>query len=106
MAELGTVAHRGPDVDHRGLTDEHVLPEGDGARLDHSVMRPIAHKVRIFTDDRAITNGEQVGTDGSTRGQYYDPAPDFRAQRTQIQRVQGRTDEQDHRVGDDHRLDD
>ena len=40
VAELGPVAHRGVDVDHRHLTDEDVLAEGDRSGLDHAVRGP------------------------------------------------------------------
>ena len=40
VAELRAVAHRGADVEHRRLADEHVPAEGDRAGLDHARRAP------------------------------------------------------------------
>ena len=42
VAELGPVAHRGVDVDHRRLADHRVLADGDRADLDEAGVCPVA----------------------------------------------------------------
>ena len=86
VAELGPVAHRGLDVEHRHLADEHVPAEGDRARLDQAGVGPVAGEERVLADDRAVADGEQVGAHGHVPGEDRDAAPDLRAQRPQIER--------------------
>jgi hypothetical protein len=105
MAELGPVAQRCLDVEHRRLADEHIPPEGDRTGLDHTGVGSVAGEERVFTDDRALADAQQVGAHRHSPGQDRHVPPDLRAQRPQIQHIKRRTDEQDQRVGPDQRLD-
>ena len=88
VPELGAVTQRGPDVEHRRLADQRVLAEGDRARLDDAVVGPVAGEERVLADHRAVADGEQVGAHGHVREKDHDAAPDLRAQRPQVERVE------------------
>jgi hypothetical protein len=95
MAELGPVAHRRLDVEHRGLAYDHVPPEGHRARLDEAVLGSVAGEERVLVDDRAGAHGEQVGAHGRAPGQDHGVAPNLRAQRPEVQHIERCAGEQD-----------
>ncbi len=106
LPQLSSVTQGRLDVEHRVLADEHVLAEGDRARLDHSGAGPVAREERVLADDGPVTDGEQVGADGQVPGEDHHIAPDLRSQRPQVEHVDRRPGEQDQRVGSDQGLDD
>ena len=106
VAELGPVAHRGVDVDHRRLADHRVLADADRAHVDEVSVCSIAVDERVFTDDRAVADGEQVGADRHVVGQDHHAAADLRAQCPQVEIEQRRTGEQNDRIAPDQGFDD
>ena len=87
------------------VADERVLAQGDRAGLDDAVVGPVAGEERVLRDHGAVAEGEHVGAHGHVLGEDRDAAPDLRAQRPEVERVEGRADEQGHRVPLDQRLD-
>lgn len=106
MGEPGAVAQRRTDVEHRGLGDEHVLPERDGPGLDETVTGAIAREEAVLADDGEVTDGQQIGTERHMAGEDRDARPDPRAQRPEVERVERRSDEEDERIRADECPDD
>ena len=70
-------------------------------------MCPVAEEDRLPADHRPCADRQQIRAHWYAPGEDRDPRPDFRAQRPQIEPVQGRTDEQKGaRVRPDQGLDD
>ena len=104
VPQLGAVAHRRVDVDHRGLADEHVRAERDRSGPDQAALRPVAGDQRVLADHGAVADRQQVRADRHRAGQERDPAPDPRAEHPQVepqQRGPGR--DQHQRVRADQR---
>src|SRR5207253_9743397 len=107
VTKLRSIAHRRVDVEHGSLADENVPSEGDRSGLDSARLCPVAEEERLPADHRPGADGEQIGAHRHTPGEDRDARPDFRAQRPEIKRVEGRANEQKGaRVRSDQGLDD
>ena len=107
VTELRAVAHRRVDIEHGFLADENVPSEGDRSGLDSPRVCPVTEEERLPADHRPGADGEQIGAHRHTPGEDRDARPDFRAQRPEIKRVEGRANEQKGaRVRPDQGLDD
>ena len=107
VTELGPIAHGRVDVEHAPFADEHVPAEGHRSDLDSPGLCPVAVEERLFADHRPCVDRQEIGTYRHTPGEDHGSGPDFRAQRLQIEPIQGRTDEQaGGRARPDERLDD
>jgi hypothetical protein len=51
MAELGTVADGGVDIDHAADADEGVAADGDRPRMDVTGLRPVAENHRFLAQN-------------------------------------------------------
>jgi hypothetical protein len=88
VPELRAVTHRGLDVEHRHLADDHVLAEGHGPDLDHARVGPVAVEVGVLADHRAVADRQQVGTHRHVLGEDRDVSSDLRAEGSEVEHVQ------------------
>src|SRR6266487_1241279 len=106
VTELRPIAHRCVDVEHGPLADDDAPAERDPSGLDSPRLRPVTLEERLPADDRPRADGEQIGAYRYAPGEDRDARADLRAERPQIRRVDGRTDEQEGaRVRSDQGLD-
>ena len=82
------------------------FPRVTAPGLDQATLGSVAGEERVLADHGAVADGEQVGAHRHAPGEDHRVAPDLRAERPQVQRVERRTGEQDQRVPLDQRLDD
>src|SRR5215472_15985665 len=94
VTELRSISDGRVDVEHRPFADEHIPAERYRSDLEPPGLRPVALEDRLLADHRPCADGQEIGTHRHAPGEDHDAWPDFRAQCSQIQHIQGRAEEQ------------